>query len=71
MNPFSLNEVLNNCLSRVEVYDGAGGIWVTEGQVSVLNAEWLIVGDEVIPKTSIARIKILPSPSAADPDDVD
>jgi hypothetical protein len=70
MSHFSLNELLNHQLSRVEIYDGAGGIWVTEGQVFVLNAEWVIVGDEVIPKTSIARIKILPSPFGSDPDDV-
>lgn len=48
---------------RIEIYDGAGGIWEAEGRLNMLDAEWMQVGDEVIPKTSIARIRRISPPS--------
>lgn len=71
MNLNNLNDALQCRHVRIEVYDGAGGVWETEGRLYVLNSEWMQVGDEVIPKTSIARIRLLPSPPTHEPCDAD
>jgi hypothetical protein len=71
VNLNSLNDALHGWHVRTEIYDGAGGVWETEGQLSVLNAEWMLVGDEVIPKTSIARIRRRPSLPIHEPCDAD